>query len=83
MSDAEVVQIKRMLWAGGDVPGSVAAGTLIDVAREIRSMLWAGGPVEGSVAGGTLISDVRGLKTDVAVLKSQLNTILAKLNDLA
>lgn len=75
VSDVEVNEIRAMMWKGGPVPGSIAPGTLIDVAREIRSMLWAGGNVEGSVVDGTLISDVR-------EMKAVLDQVLARLDEM-
>lgn len=75
VSDAEVTEIARMLWKGGNVPGDVAAGTLIAVAREIKAMAWGGGAVPGEVAPGTLVDVVRTTATDLEAVATEVDEV--------
>lgn len=74
--DMAVEDVERMLWKGGNVPGSVAEDTLIARVRDLESMVWAGGPVAGAVADHTLIADVRTIKTELEEIKALLQSMV-------
>lgn len=66
--DMAIEDIERMVWKGGNVPGSIAAGTLIANVEELERMVWKGGSVTGSIAPESLIGRVDKLTVAVAEL---------------
>lgn len=70
--DMAVEDVERMMWKGGNVPGSVAEDTLIARVRDLERMVWAGGSVVGTVDPSSLIGQVRRIE-------DKLDALIAKL----
>jgi len=70
--DMAVEDVERMVWKGGNVPGSVAEDTLVARVRDLERMVWAGGPVVGAVDPGSLIGQVRRIEGKLDALIAEL-----------
>jgi hypothetical protein len=72
-------EIKRMMWAGGNVPGTVAPDTLVDDVNKMKRMLWEGGDVPGTTAPGTIADDLNKIRPRVEAMEAKLDAIMAHL----
>jgi len=70
--DMAVEDVERMLWKGGNVPGSVAEDTLVARVRDLERMVWAGGSVLGNVDQNSLIGQVRRIENKLDALITKL-----------
>jgi hypothetical protein len=70
--DMAVEDVERMMWKGGNVPGSVAEDTLVARVRDLERMIWAGGPVVGAVDPGSLIGQMQRIEGKVDALIARL-----------
>lgn len=71
--DMAVEDVERMIWKGGNVPGSVAEDTLVARVRDLERMVWAGGSVVGAVDPASLIGQVRRIETKLDALIAKLD----------